>query len=221
MTLLLLAAIALQPPGVFHEGEAIARDKQEWLALRVSKQEAALVPTRVTVKKTLDEIVGEELPTADDVSSTVQDVTMYLRGAPFSAGPVTMGRVTQPDDTSYDFRISFAGQDYRIAPRCRAAGEREGQRQLAFEWRLIAGAREQVLVRMPGYVDETTGRQVLGDDAAPGVLFVGDLDHDGKLDLILDATDHYNVSRPTLYLSKDAEDGDFVKQAAQFVSVGC
>ena len=27
-------AIALQPPGTFHEGEAVARDGESWLALR-------------------------------------------------------------------------------------------------------------------------------------------------------------------------------------------
>ena len=217
----LLVAVALQPPGVFHEGEAVARDGQQWFALRVSQQEAAMVPTHVTVRKTLDEISGEALPTADDVASSVQDVAMYLRGAPFTPGAVTTGRYTQPDETKREFVIAFAGHDYRIAPRCRSAGVRDNQRQLACEWRLSMGSREQVLVRMPGYVAPEGTREMLGDDAAPSVIFVGDLDRDGKLDLILDVTDHYNVSRPTLFLSKDAEDGAFVKQAAQFVSVGC
>lgn len=39
-------AIALQPPGTFHEGEAVARDGESWLALRTSGQDVALVPTR-------------------------------------------------------------------------------------------------------------------------------------------------------------------------------
>ena len=44
----------------------------------------------------------------------------------------------------------------------------------------------------------------LGDDASPTLLFAGDLDRDGKLDLIFDTTDHYNVRRPTLFLSSQA-----------------
>ena len=222
MILPLLVAIALQPPGVFHQGESIARNNQDWLALRVSNREAALVPTRVKLAKVTDEAFGDEegVKTADEVSSSVRDVTMFLRGAPFTAGPVSMGRFTQPDETKAVFTVTFEGNEYRIAPRCRAAGVREGQRQLACEWRLASGKREQVLVRMPGYVSKDNV-EMLGDDASPKVLFAGDLDHDGRLDLILDITDHYNVSRPTLFLSKDAEGDAFVKQSAQFVSVGC
>ncbi|MET0807665.1 MAG: hypothetical protein ABWX93_02785, partial [Pseudoxanthomonas sp.] len=61
----------------------------------------------------------------------------------------------------------------------------------------------------------------LGDDASPTLLFAGDLDRDGKLDLIFDGTDHYNVSRPTLFLSSPAGQGELLHEVARYESVGC
>ena len=65
------------------------------------------------------------------------------------------------------------------------------------------------------------GTMRLGDDAMPRLLFAGDLDRDGRLDLIFDITDHYNVSRPTLFLSSGAADGKPLRAAARYESVGC
>ncbi len=53
------------------------------------------------------------------------------------------------------------------------------------------------------------------------VLFAGDLDGDGFPDLIIDTINHYNGSRPTLYLSKPARGNDLLKIMGWHVSVGC
>jgi hypothetical protein len=85
---------------------------------------------------------------------------------------------------------------------------------------LADGYRRQVLFALDaGRRDD--GSLMLGDDASPALLFAGDLDRDGHLDLILDATDHYNVGRPTLYLSSPARDGELVRRVAVNESVGC
>lgn len=71
------------------------------------------------------------------------------------------------------------------------------------------------------------GSQVLaqglgGDpDASPGLLWAGDLDHDGRLDYLLDATDHYNVTEWVLFLSRGAGEGEPVRRAAVFRTTGC
>ena len=82
------------------------------------------------------------------------------------------------------------------------------------------GAHRQVLAKMSGY-RSPEGIDILGDDATPRLLFAGDLDRDGRLDLILDTTWHYNVSRPTLFLSTLAREGELVREAAANESVGC
>jgi hypothetical protein len=53
------------------------------------------------------------------------------------------------------------------------------------------------------------------------ILFAGDIDGDGKFDLLIDTSRHYNASNPTLYLSKPAEKGKIIKPIGVFTSVGC
>ncbi|MBC8151630.1 MAG: hypothetical protein H7Z72_01830 [Bacteroidetes bacterium] len=59
------------------------------------------------------------------------------------------------------------------------------------------------------------------EEATITILFVGDLDGDALPDLIIDTTNHYNMVRPTLYLSKSAPAGKLVKLAGWYRAVGC
>ena len=58
-------------------------------------------------------------------------------------------------------------------------------------------------------------------DAMVSIQFIGDIDGDGFPDLILDNSRHYNVDNPTLYLSKDAEDGHLLQIVGWHWSAGC
>ncbi|HEY4555320.1 MAG TPA: hypothetical protein VIG68_02630, partial [Lysobacter sp.] len=102
---------------------------------------------------------------------------------------------------------------YRLALRCDA-------QRTTCRIELASGARQQALLELPASRGDD-GSPMLGDDASPALWFAGDLDRDGHLDLILDATDHYNLSRPTLYLSTQAADGELVRRVAEHEAVGC
>jgi len=52
---------------------------------------------------------------------------------------------------------------------------------------------------------------ILDESVAPDVLWVGDLDSDGKLDVILDLRSDPEFNKPALFLSSSAENGDFVR----------
>lgn len=78
----------------------------------------------------------------------------------------------------------------------------------------------QTLARMAGYRDDA-GTPAAGDEAPLSLLFAGDLDGDGRLDLILDLSPHYNVRRPTLLLSRPAAPGDLLQAAAAHEATGC
>ena len=54
-----------------------------------------------------------------------------------------------------------------------------------------------------------------------GFMFVGDLDNDGKPDFLMDTSNYYNGSTPTLFLSSYAKEGELVKAVAFHSSVGC
>lgn len=77
------------------------------------------------------------------------------------------------------------------------------------------------------YPFSRTDRQIILEhdrtsaESTPSLLWAGDLDRDGKTDLLLDMTDHYNVRHYGLFLSSEAEAGQLVKLVADLRLVGC
>ena len=59
------------------------------------------------------------------------------------------------------------------------------------------------------------------DGTYPALLWAGDLDRDREIDLLINATNHYNVTHPMLFLSSQAEEGRLVEAVAELRSVGC
>ncbi len=56
---------------------------------------------------------------------------------------------------------------------------------------------------------------------APSLLWAGDLDGDGKIDLIMDTSTDYNARILTLFLSTKAKAGNLVEEVASRLSTGC
>ena len=222
---------AIQPPGQFHAGETIALDGEAWLALRIDMDDAVLLPATMRVAVVEDPLLdapGER--SGRTVSSTPADdaIRMFLRGPALVAGVLEQARVDMTDgDGRYRFERALAFRDarYRLRSECtpRGGAPVAGQRQ--FDCMIVlreTGTRhEQVLVRMDGYANAPGEHAWLGDDAAPALLFAGDLDRDGELDLLFDTTDHYNVARPALFLSSHAGPGELLREVARHEASGC
>lgn len=227
--LLMAAALALQPPGQFHGDEPVGRDGETWLALRVTEGRATLTRTRLRVEAVEDPVGDEDgQRTGRQVSSALEpdpdapgaQVVAYLRGDGLAAGPISAARMLRRGEAGHapDDRFEFAGAAYRIRTEC--SPDDDGAFVRSCTLRLIApSGTEQVLAHMPGLRERGVLR--LGDDASPTLIFAGDLDRDGKLDLIFDLTDHYNVSRPTLLLSSRAREGELLHAVSTYESVGC
>ena len=219
----LSGAHALQPPGSFHQGEAVARNGERWLALRVQADDVRLETTRLRVRTVFDEIVdAESQATGTDVDSDKTDVLTYLRGTGLHAGPVKQARIEDAagDSGLIAQTLTLGDKAYRLATRCEADAVIHGALTCGID--LIEGERRQTLVRMSGqhHQGDPAGMS-LGGDASPHVIFAGDLDRDGKLDLIFDTTDHYNLSRPVLFLSGAAEGDELLHAVAEHSAVGC
>ena len=225
--LLLAGGFAIQPPGHFHAGEPIARDGEAWLALRVVDDRAWLVATRLRAVAVPDALVdqagartGLAVSSADD-----EGVVAYLRGGALLARaiePAVVAARGQPaPGLRYD--LVFRGRSYRLSSQCAARPHhvQERQPQHACRIELHSDGQRQVLSTLGGYREPGATTMSLGDDASPALVFAGDLDGDGKLDLIFNATDHYNVSRPTLFLSSQAAPGKMLREVAHYQSVGC
>ena len=59
------------------------------------------------------------------------------------------------------------------------------------------------------------------DEAQWVLLWAGDLDGDGRLDLYMNLSTHYNVSARRLFLSSAAASGALVREVAVFQTTGC
>lgn len=220
--LILATAFALQPLGQFHGDEAVARDGERWLALQVDGKQARLVPTRARVRAVHDPILdGEGQATGRMVEAPgVPGALALLRGPGLKAGTVVHAPIGFDllDAPVRMHTIAFGGRRYRFGVRCSSAPDR--RRDVDCQVVLGEGRVEQRLLETTGTVSGA-GDFYLGLEGTPGVLFAGDLDGDGRLDLIFDATAHYNVSVPVLYLSSKARAGELVGRVADHHSVGC
>lgn len=220
---------AIQPPGPFHAGEAVARDGERWLALHIGPSgNAALTTTTLRVAATHDPLVDEpDQRSGETVSAPASDAaSMFLRGPALVAGPLQSAEPLPAGNDAtrgVDLRLRFDAGLHRLRSECERRGPASGGQQ-AFDCRIVLQApdgREQVLARMGGYAERPGEPARLGDEAAPALLFAGDLDRDGALDLLFDTSDHYNLSRPTLFLSSQAGPGELLRQVAQYQATGC
>ena len=71
-----------------------------------------------------------------------------------------------------------------------------------------------------------TKKQILAgasgfDDTMFSLIWAGDIDGDGTLDLIMDLSTHYNSSNMTLFLSSKAEEGQLLKKVSCISTKGC
>lgn len=217
----------LQPPGRFHEGEAVARPGERWLALRQRGDDAELVSARVAVVRVHDPLLDAEGQTTGEAVSAIglKDATMLLRGQGLRAGGVARASVVAQSSEHGlpTHRISLGTREYRIATRCVADKANATAEQPAYTCTidLIAGERRQALMSIAAYRESPDARLLFVSDASPQPIFAGDLDRDGQLDLIFDTTDHYNLSRPTLFLSSPAGKGELLRAVATHDAVGC
>lgn len=219
---------ALQPPGTFHDGEPVARNGERWLALRVHGGDASLSIARIRVKRVFDAIVDAEgEATGQEIDSELADVVTYLRGPGLHAGDVVSASIEDRSDEGLIAQtLSLGERRYRIATRCDADKTTEGVFICAIELvesELVEGERRQRLMDISAlsFNSSGDGRYQLGDDASPHVIFAGDLDRDGRLDLIFDTSNHYNLSHPVLFLSGAAEADELLHAVAAHDAVGC
>lgn len=79
----------------------------------------------------------------------------------------------------------------------------------------------KITLQTGGVKQTIVSHSQIGADTAPSLLWAGDLDGDGKLDLIMDTTNDYNARILTLFLSSKAKAGSLVKWVASHQSTGC
>lgn len=191
-------------PGQYHGDEMPVRADGDWLGLYAAGKGFEWRPIVPRFSATVDPVLdapGEE--TGVEVAVPGESPLLLVRGvAALKPGPVTRASAERTRMTVGNVQPLPEGLQLV------ATLDEDGVYQLRLE---DAQGRKQVLC----------AHEELYDETVPTVLMAGDLDADGRLDLLIDTSNHYNLSRVTLFLSSAAGPGEWVAPVAALQTTGC
>ncbi len=209
--------------GTFHSDEVWDNaDKEKWFGLFKGKTGFYLEETNLKTKRVNDQIVDENEngKTGWEVQTINKDTSIILIEASYFLTPHIVEQAILskeqifPGDT---LRINYLGIDYKLfstGGKKKVQDDPEWFDVWNYKLYLTATIKGQqktsLLVAQPNF-----------DDQMINLIFAGDIDGDGILDLIIDTSRHYNATSPTIYLSRPADNGEVVKPIGGHTSVGC
>lgn len=227
-----ISAPPLLQVGVYH-GEEFpdeAESGQAWIALVHGSDRYDLVPMTISVTTVHDEIVdadGEATGKEVSVDASGEVIVLLRRLDDLTPGPITaleqssgFGGFLYPGQTLH----LTAGAS--VAPLAYFAYGRV-EPYIQDSWHALRILDYTVSVKSVDdqgdqIVCELASHEEVSEDGAPSLLFAGDLNRDGRLDLLMDLTTHYNVSHPALFLSRVGADGAPTwEKVAEIVTTGC
>jgi len=181
----------------------------QWLALVVAPEGAALVPVVLDVEEVPDplSVTATRITTGLDRESLV-----LVRGPGLRPGAVVSAfagdRVLYP---AQDLSLELTDDDWwwLTAVGCVTRGD-HGTLVEGYEVRLAHGRQEQVLFQA----------EQVSMDGPPALLWLGDLDRDGRADVLYDLGGEVGTHLG-LFLSSAADPGELVGPAAELTAPGC
>lgn len=195
----------------FHSEYFPYKNNSKWMGLFKEGDRFVVKPTRLRVK---------EIPDPDlydlDVTTSVNGESIFLfRDLPgIKASEIpTVFLISDDEETDTSLKpgtqiLTLNGVRYSLTLNNPIGGEYPGKGSTLT---LAANGKEQVLRFLPDGCNECYWT----------LIWAGDLDADGKLDLLMDLTNHYNREDRVLFLSGEAGAGKLVKFFGNFWSVGC
>ncbi len=209
----LVRQTALLEVGSFHGDEVPLNEPKDWLGVFCKQLVCDARHTTIKTARVHDEVVDEDTKanTGTSVSVSSQEQPLFLvRGiAPTSRSIPTVFQGEKNMVAGDLLPIGFSGANYEL----RVDGKKMEDEPLPKGSRLIFsnGSTMQEVFSLPEG----------GNDPYITVLWVGDIDGDGKPDLLVITSWHYNVSHKVLWLSSLAKPGQLVGLAAIFETTGC
>ena len=209
--------IQLLQVGAFHGDEVSAESGEVWLGLYSTPNGYTLIPSRITVETVYDPLVDNEQEKTGKVVSVEEETRplFLIKGLDLPKGEVIETLSAEQTILTPGKSLDL-GLDGKNEYHLTAYGEGDiGPNGFtSLENYSIELSKGQISQELLAY-DSTNG-------AIPSLLWAGDLDGDGQLDLLINATPHYVVySAPMLFLSSMAKDGNLVKKVAIFVAISC
>lgn len=208
---------------MFHDDEVdVNLDKKVWFGLFKHNNTYTLSQTKVFIKRVNDPVVdeNEEDKTGWEVSTAVKDTCIVLIEKNLYLNDREVWSIKVPENLgdNEDFEFNYKNIEYTLFALVEIRKEKVDS-----EWVEVSDYKLYLRTYENGKETKTllvAKKDV--DERFIEILFAGDIDGDGRLDLIIDTSNHYNVSSPTLYLSKPAsEEGKIIKPIGVFTTVGC
>jgi hypothetical protein len=212
--------VSLLEPGEYHGGEVEARTGERWLGLFATRRRTVLATTTLKVQWVHDEIVDDDSRAKSGrrvrVQGRAQPVFVVRSAGALRPGPVTSARRNRDTVLTDGSQLRLRLGTRRYLLRVDTRRGRRSDEGISPDARLVLteGKSGQVLYRPSDW----------GEPTEPGewhLRWAGDLDRDGKLDLYLEVTWHYNLSQRMLFLSSAARPGRLLRRVGLFESVGC
>lgn len=201
--------------GAFHGEEVSAESGDNWFGLFKFGNDHALFPVVLWVETVRDEIVdAPDEKTGKEVKTVGHGKPLFLiKGKNLvqrrKIETVFAGEKSIGGDFNENYE--FAGVKYNV----KVESERKDKENPQY---LNESSK---LTLSDGRVSQTIFSVEACDDCAWQMIWAGDLDADGKLDFYLQLNSHYNSRVMRLFLSSEAENGNLVKEVAEFGIVGC
>jgi len=204
---------ALLEPGVYHGQDVPLRQPISWVGVYCKDNACRAHAIQIRSTRVPDPLGDDDpkKPTGTSIEVFANEQPLFLvRG---------VGHSPRPNATAFVGKLNLA------------AGDQHGIALFEKTYTLeIEGAKSEAnplpkgahLVFSNGQIKQELF-SIPDNRNAPYItlLLVGDLDGDGKPDLYLNTSWHYNLSHKVLWLSSLAKPGQIVGQAAIFEAVGC
>jgi hypothetical protein len=211
-------------PGDHHGEEVSSKSGERWLAFNRDRAGGILCERVLKVEKIPDPVGSTR--TGKRVSTTAGAKPLFLiRGiaglkpARIQCANLTESKQLGPNET---LAFKFGGTQYTLSIKTWKSNTKDPGEDTSesnyFDMQEISlsdGKQTQIVNSLPNIhlpADTTFG---------PTLLWAGDLDRDGKLDLLMDTSHYDNRSEWTLFLSSGVPAGDFVRKVARFITYGC
>jgi len=190
-----------------------AKSGEVWLGLYQVGDEYELRSTTLVVNERREDRWDEEFK-AVQVDQSTKPLFLVRGLEELRSGKVTT--LVHDWKFLYPGQISYFRSDASTRYTLRAVGEAvdQGQSQVAIKnyGLILSGSSlrqvSQTLIGWDRFIDGTT----------PGVIWAGDLDRDGKLDLFMDTSRHYGYVEYALFLSSAAAEEEFVGKVATWMA---
>lgn len=198
-------------PGTLHgeEVSANAADKKWFGFFQSSKGTYKIQETKLSFTTVVDPILGESEEDASAVKIQVEDenrdaVIALIEGMDCLKNSVAEKLDGYPKklDSGESYAFTFHNQNYKLS----AVGMYELFLESNNNGKII-----KTLVSSTPFFDEGN----------IDIMFVGDIDQDGKIDLVLNNSPKYNAFTPTIYLSSVAGENELVKIIGMGRFLGC